>query len=84
MKNQVQDRIKTQRAKKIMELSEKLHKDFLCKNKNTSAEVLVERKSSKTGLYSAVTRNYIKINIKSDTNIQHTLKTVNLSDFELF
>ena len=38
----------------------------------------------KTGLYSAVTRNYIKIYIKDNSNnLQHTLKTVDLSEFEL-
>ena len=83
MKNQVQNSIKTARVEKIIELSDILHKNFLEKNKNTFAEVLVERKSPKTGLYSAVTRNYIKIHIKSDENIRHTLKTVNLADFEL-
>lgn len=81
---QVQDKIKSQRCKKIMELSEILHKDFLEKNKNTSQEILIERKSPKTGLYSAVTRNYIKIHFKSDDdNLRHNIKTVNLSEFEL-
>lgn len=83
MKNQIQNNVKTKRAQAIMELSDSLHKQFLEQNKNTLAEVLVERKSPKTGLYSAVTRNYIKINIKSEENIQHSLKTVNLSDYDL-
>lgn len=84
MENQVQDKVKTERTQKIMELSDELHKAFLDKNKNNIAEVLVERKSPKTGMYSAVTRNYIKINIKSDNNnLQHSLKTVNLKEFEL-
>jgi len=84
MKNQIQESIKTKRVQKLIELSKKLHKDFLNQNKNTVAEVLVERKSPKTGLYSAVTRNYIKINIDSKENIQHSLKMVNLADFKLF
>ena len=84
MKNQVQNNIKTKRAKLISELSEKLHKEFLNKNKNKKAEILIERKSPKTGLYSAVTRNYIKVYIKDDlNNLQHSLKIVDLSDFEL-
>ena len=83
MKNQVQNSIKTKRAETIAQLGEKLHKEFLKQNKNTFAEVLVEKKSPKTGLYSAVTRNYIKIFIESDENIRHTLKTVNLNDYEL-
>ena len=83
MKNQIQNKIKTQRTEKIIELSNILHKNFLEQNKNTIAEVLVEKKSPKTGLYSAVTRNYIKIYIKSDKNIRYSLKTVNLRDYEL-
>ena len=83
MENQIQNNIKTKRVEKLMELSDKLHDEFLKENKNTFSEVLVERKSPKTGLYSAVTRNYIKINILSENNIQHTIKTVNLADYEL-
>ena len=85
MDNQVQNSIKTQRDEKIMELSKELHKEFLEKNKNTTQEILIEKKSKKTGLYGATTRNYIKINLKSDdNNLRHTLKEVNLSEFELY
>ena len=81
---QIQDKIKTQRCEKIMQLSKKLHKEFLDKNANTTQEILIERKSPKTGLYSAITKNYIKIHFKDeDDNLRHSLKTVNLSDFEL-
>ena len=67
-----------------MQLSKKLHKEFLDKNANTTQEILIERKSPKTGLYSAITKNYIKIHFKDeDDNLRHSLKTVNLSDFEL-
>ena len=80
---QIQDSVKTIRCKKIMGLSEKLHKEFLEKNKNKKEEILIQKKSLKTGLYSAVTRNYIKIYFKSDDDLRHTLKTVNLTDYEL-
>lgn len=80
---QIQDNIKTKRCQKIMKLSEKLHKNFLEKNKNRTDEILIQKKSPKTGLYSAVTRNYIKIHFKSDDNLRHTLKEINLSDYEL-
>ncbi len=84
MDGQIQDSIKTQRVKKIMELSEILHKKFLDKNKNEKAQILIQKKSQKTGLYSAITKNYIKIYFKSeDDNLRHTLKTVDLSQFEL-
>jgi len=81
---QIQDKVKTERVQKIMKLSEKLHKNFLEKNKNRIEEILIQKKSPKTGLYSAVTRNYIKIHFKSDEkNLRHTLKKVNLADYEL-
>jgi len=84
-KNQIKDKIKTKRAKEITKLSEELHKNFLEKNKNTIQEVLIEKKSPETGKYSAITKNYIKIYIKdNNNNLRHSLKTVNLTDFELF
>ena len=84
MENQIQDSIKTKTCHLIMDLSNKLHQEFLEKNKNTLAEILIERKSKKTGLYCATTRNYIKIHFKDDNdNLRHSLKTVNLADYEL-
>jgi len=84
MKNQIQNTIKTQRVEKILKLSDELHKEFLNKNKNTIQEILIEKKSKKTGLYSALTKNYIKIFINDNSdNLRHTIKTVNLADFNL-
>lgn len=84
MENQIQDSIKKERVERVMELSNMLHNDFLEKNKNTIQEILIEKKSPKTGLYSAMTKNYIKIYFKSDdNNLRHSLKEVNLADFEL-
>jgi len=82
MDNQVQDKIKTKRTKKIIELSNKLYKEFLEKNKNTSQEILIEKKSPKTGLYSAITKNYIKIHFKDENdNLRHSLRIIDLKDF---
>lgn len=81
---QVQDNIKTKRAKMVGELSSELHKNFLEENKNEKAEVLIEKKNKKTGKYSAVTRNYIKIHFSDERDdLRHTLKTVDLTDYEL-
>ena len=83
--NQIQNSIKTKRVNLILNLSKELHKEFLNQNKNTKAQILIEKKSEKTGLYSAITKNYIKLYIKDDNNnLRHTIKTVNLNDFELF
>lgn len=83
MENQIQDSIKKERVERIIELSNQLHSEFLELNKNTTQEILIEKKSPKTGLYSAMTKNYIKIYLKSDENLRHTLKKVCLSEFEL-
>ena len=84
MKNQIQDSIKKERVDSIMELSNKLHDDFLKQNKDTIQEILIEKKSPKTGLYSAMTKNYIKFYFKDeDNNLRHTLKKVCLSEFDL-
>lgn len=81
---QIQDSIKTERSKKIMELSKQLHNEFLEKNKNRQEEILIQKKSNKTGLYSATTRNYIKLKYKSDRDdLRHSLITVNLGEYEL-
>ena len=57
--------------------------EFLKRNKNSAQEILFERRSSKTGVYSAITRNYIKVYIKDDRDdLRNTLKTVNLSEFK--
>ena len=83
MKNQVQDTIKTKRVQMLNELCATKHSEFLKRNKNSAQEILFERKSSKTGVYSAITRNYIKVYIKDDRDdLRNTLKTVNLSEFE--
>lgn len=81
---QVQDSIKTLRAKKVAQLSNALHKKFLEENKNETAEILIQKKNPKTGCYLGITRNYIKVKYKSEEdNLRHSLKTVNLADFEL-
>ena len=83
MKNQVQNAIKTKRVQMLNELCAKKHREFLERNKNRVEELLYEKKSPKTGAYSAITRNYIKVRIKDERDdLRNTLKTVNLSEFK--
>ena len=83
MKNQICDTVKTKRTQKLLELSDALHKDFLERNKNKTLELLYERKSKKTGLYSAVSRNYIKVFIKDERDdLRNTFELRNMSDFD--
>lgn len=83
MKNQIQDAIKTKRVQMLNELCATKHSEFLKRNKNSTQEILFERKSRKTGLYSAITRNYIKVFVKDvRDDLRNTLKIVNLSEFK--
>lgn len=83
MKNQVQDGVKTKRVKLLNELCKKKHAEFLNRNKNKKCEILFERKSEKTGAYSAITRNYIKVFVKDERDdLRNTLKIVDLSQFD--
>jgi len=67
MKEQVQDRIKTLRVKRLEELCEELHQDFIKSNKGLEAGVLWES-DNKNGLMSGYTGNYIKIEVPFDEN----------------
>ena len=82
---QIQDSIKTDRAKQIAILSKKLHAEFLDLNRNTTAEILIHKKSHKTNLYSALTKNYIRVYFESkNEKLKGTLTKVNLSEYKLF
>lgn len=83
MPNQVYGHIKKERTKKLIQLSEELHKDFLLKNKNTIQEVLFQKKSAKYGGYLGITRNYIKLYKKSDENLWNSVQNLNLADYEI-
>ncbi len=83
MKNQVQDSIKTRRTQMLNKLCEIKHKEFLNRNKNKNHEILFERKSLKTGIYSAISRNYIKVFVKSEKDdLRNTIKIVNMMEFD--
>lgn len=83
MKEQICDTVKTRRTQRLIELSKDKHNAFLERNKNKTHELLFERKSPKTGAYSAVTRNYIKVFIKDERdNLRNTLKAVDMSTFD--
>ncbi len=81
MENQILEHVKKERTKELIEVCNKLHKEFLEKNKDKVRQIIYEKKG-KNGLYSGVTENYIKVYKKSDTNLRNTVETVNLSEFE--
>ena len=83
MKNQIQDAVKTGRVKMLNELCKRKHTEFLERNRDKKLEILFERKSEKTGEYSAITRNYIKVFIKDKRDdLRNTLRVVDMREFE--
>lgn len=83
MPNQIYEHIKKERTKKLIELSGYLHKTFLNSNKNTTQEVLFQKKSKKNDKYLGITRNYIKIYKASNADLWNTVENLNLSNYEL-
>ena len=81
MENQVLEHIKKERTKELIEVCNKLHKEFLEKNKNKIRQIIYEKKG-KNGLYSGVTENYIKVYKASNTNLRNSVENVNLKEFE--
>ncbi len=81
MEGQVLEHVKKERTKELIELCKILHKNFLDKNRNTTRQILYEKRG-KNGLFSGVSENYIKVYKKSDTNIQNSIEVVPLSEFE--
>lgn len=82
MENQILEHIKKERTKELIEISNLLHKNFLDKNKNTTRTIIYEKKSKKMNAYKGVSENYIKVYKKSETDLQNTVETVALSEFE--
>lgn len=83
MENQIPDNVKKERMDLLLALSGVKHGEFLERNKNKELEFLFEKKSPKTGEYSAISRNYIKVYIKDERDdLRNTLKTINTAEFE--
>lgn len=60
MKDQVQDRVKTERVARLQELCDSLHEEFVAANRGLPERVLWE-KTEKNGLMSGYTGNYIRL-----------------------
>lgn len=61
---------KERRANFIKEISAQKYQQFLQSNLNSTQEVLIEKKlDAKTGMYKGVSKNYLKIFVKSDDKI---------------
>ncbi|MGD1120237.1 MAG: tRNA (N(6)-L-threonylcarbamoyladenosine(37)-C(2))-methylthiotransferase MtaB [Dehalococcoidales bacterium] len=73
---QVADTIKKQRAKKMLALAKESVRDFQQGFLGKTMEVLWEKESG--GWWSGLTGNYIKVYIKSDTDLTNKILTVKL------
>lgn len=75
MKGQLPNEIKNQRAKKLLELSEKDSRKFMEQFLNCEQEVLFEKEVS-PGVYEGHTSNYMKVIAKSAKDLKNCLQTV--------
>lgn len=76
-KDQVQDRIKTERVARLEELCERLHGEFVAANKGLRTTVLWES-SVKNGLMGGYTSNYIRVERPYDKAKVNTLEEITL------
>ena len=71
MKEQIERKIKEERSKKLIELSDKNEKEYNETYINKEVEVLIEEK--KNGYYRGHTKNYILAYIKSDEELENKI-----------
>ena len=79
--DQIVPEIKEARSKRIIEITDKSHNDFLEKYVGTTAEVLFEQLTA-DGYWEGKTANYITVKLKSDANLKGVYKTVMLCEIK--
>lgn len=78
MKNQVDGKIKKDRAHILLELSNELEKEYYNKFLNNDVEVLIER--FKDGKYIGHTSNYLEVEVESNKDITNELCIVHINE----
>lgn len=81
MENQVDNNIKSQRSKLLIELGESIANDFMKKFINKDMSVLVETQKDEN-IFEGYTSNYLKVLIKSDNDIKSQLINVNIKNIK--
>lgn len=80
--NHLPQKIKEKRAKVIKEISAQKYSEFLQKNIRTVQEILIEKNpDKKTGMFKGISRNYINVLVKSQTdfnNVRNTIQKVKI------
>lgn len=77
MKNKVQDKIKTERVKKLIALSKKVGEEFAKKFEGKTRPVLFENK--KSGFWFGYTPEYLRIKKTASQNLENKIKPVKFS-----
>lgn len=80
MENQIENNVKTSRAKKLNILSEQLNEKFISNFVDKNVEVLFE--SFDKGYYIGHTSNYLKVKVISDNDIINEILSVKIKVFE--
>ena len=73
MPNQIDERVKLERAKKLRDLAAKKQNEFLKSMLNIEHAVLIEKNKNNSNLYNGVSSNYIKFVVESDKNISQNI-----------
>ena len=83
MKDQVSDKIKTQRTDILKQISKNKYNHFVNKNIGKIHEVLIEKHRNKhNGNLKGITKNYLTVNISSDNNdLFNTIQNVKLTEY---
>lgn len=81
MENQVDNKIKSQRSKLLIELGEKVSHNFMKQFINKEVSVLVETQKD-DNIYEGYTSNYLKVLVKSEKDIKSQLINVNIKNIK--
>lgn len=77
MPNQIDGKVKEERSKKLIELSNNNQQEYNKKLIGKKLKVLFEEEQD--GLYRGHTTNYITVNVKSEQKIENQIKTVEIT-----
>ena len=79
MDGQLEKKTKEERTRELNALSEKMHDEFVEKNKGKAYPVLFEQLTD-DGRYEGLTPNYITVKVKSDTDLRGLIKEITICD----
>ena len=82
MPNQIDGKIKEERSRKLIELSNKYEKEYNREYIGKTVQVLLEEQFSKNGIkfMKGHTTNYILVEVKTDENLDNTIKNIEIED----